>query len=164
MKKNTVFYSLLVIIVAVLFGGCALITPPPWVNSETKIIKDSEGKITGSQYTRKVTGFSYNDPETAQTWSYADSYARNSGTTANQKFITLPVKNVTEKYSVRIISSPFNGIELGPNERSDKNFPVPIGTLPITFEWYNIGNSDRGTKTMYVYINKDRTKPITIKN
>lgn len=59
--------------------GCALFTPPQFVNATTEITRDANGKIISSRYYRGVTGFSTNgDKEDAGSWAQAEQIALNS--------------------------------------------------------------------------------------
>ncbi len=70
--KNMKGKLMLILILAVVVAtaqGCA------WVNSRTEIIKNLDGKVIESAYTRTVRGFSA-DKESAASWAYADASAR----------------------------------------------------------------------------------------
>jgi len=75
MKKiSAIFLSSVILCCS---SGCALITPPPFINSTTEITRDASGKLTSSRYYRGVTGFSYNgDKETARDWADSEQIAR----------------------------------------------------------------------------------------
>ncbi|NTW22482.1 hypothetical protein HGA34_02975 [Candidatus Falkowbacteria bacterium] len=74
---KTVQLFLLTLALAAL-NGCALVTPPPFVNSTTEITRDANGNIVSSRYHRGITGFSYSgDKESVGDWAYAEQIARN---------------------------------------------------------------------------------------
>jgi hypothetical protein len=82
---KTVPLFLLLISLAAL-NGCALLTPPPFINSTTEVTRDASGNIVSSRYYRGVTGFSANgDKESISDWAYAERIARggNQGTSTD---------------------------------------------------------------------------------
>lgn len=165
--KNFCIYLFSVYAVCLL-GGCALITPPPYNHSETTIVRDSDGKIVESKYTRKTIGLSYNDPETSQTWSYSDQIARQSaqqpggsaGSQPAQEYVLLRVRNCKHSYGVIIRSAPFNGLTLVPGEVSTNTYPIPVGIYPLTYSYYKIGGERGYERTINVSVPRGRTEPI----
>lgn len=154
--KNIV--KLLIVFIALItLVNCA------WVDSETIIRKDKNGKVIESFYTRKVTGFS-SDKESAQTWSSSDQIARTkiSNNVIYGKVVYLKIQNTTKNYTAQILNPPFKGLELGPGEISDQIKPFPVGLYPLTYHWCNIGSNTCDTKTVNIHIGENRTKPITI--
>jgi hypothetical protein len=162
MKNKTIAFVLFGLII--ILNGCALFTPPTWVNANTTIVKNEKGEIIKSEYTRTVRGFSNNDPETASLWANADRRARatNQEDLTKNRTVDLPIRNTTKDYAVIVNSPPFHGLQLGPGDMSNYSVPIPVGVYPLTYTWYKIGSDSHGTKTVYINIAENRTRPITI--
>ncbi len=161
--------GMLLLVMVWVVSGCALLTPPPYVHQEMEIVKDENGNIKGSKYTRTVKGLTYADPDTViLEWADADRTARNSKngvgyeTSYRQEYAYLKMFNSTKNYAVIIRSEPFRGLELGPREKSKIKKRFAVGTYPLIFHWYKIGTNNSGEKTVNISIYKGRTEPITI--
>lgn len=161
MKKKILFLLVFIFV----FSGCA----PMWVKSQTKIVKNEEGKITSSQYTRDITGLSWNDPETAESWAYADQVARQSQANTNglqaqnfEQHRFLAIRNITNDYVVEIESEPFSGASLAPGEKTREKKAFPVGLYQLKFKWCKIGGTNCANKKINISIDRRRTVPITI--
>jgi hypothetical protein len=161
-NKTTIAFGLFSLVI--ILSGCALLTPPTWINANTTIVKNEKGEVIRSEYTRTVKGFSNNDPETASLWASADRRARTTNQECLTKAVTidLPIRNTTKDYAVVVNSPPFSGLQIGPGDVSDYSAPIPIGVYPLSYTWYRIGSDSHGTKTVYINVPENRTRPITI--
>ena len=156
--------------------GCSHVS---WVKSHTEFEKDVEGNVVASRYHRTTKGVDFfgGDKEEARTWESADHKARrnspsgqatkeialiqtSSSTSGSQVF--LPIRNTTTEYRVKVLSPPFDGVELEPNSSDDEERPLNVGRYPLTYEWTNIKTGKRGTKTVNIEITSNREKPVTI--
>lgn len=143
--KNKALYLLgLFISIMAISSGCALVTPPPYVSSQTEIIKNDQGRVVSSRYTRSVRGFTYNDPETAASWAFADQQSRTDteGETGSP-FDSKLGEVINERYSLRKAEiyptgsdQPVVEVLLDSNEK--KEISLPYGEY----------------KTLWVYKNK----------
>ncbi|MCG2701070.1 hypothetical protein L6267_02805 [Candidatus Parcubacteria bacterium] len=168
MKKYIVLL-LTISLAMVWLSGCALFTPPPYINQTMEIEKNANGDVVKSKYHRTVKGLAYEDPETViLEWADAEKMARNSKdnaeyqTSYQQKCVYLKIRNSTKNYSVIIRSEPFKGLELGPGEVSKTKKRFTTGTYPLTFHWYRLGEESEGEKTVNISIYENRREPITI--
>ncbi|MFH1582781.1 MAG: hypothetical protein ABIB72_00470 [Candidatus Falkowbacteria bacterium] len=103
---------LAVVVLASMLSGCALLTPPPYMNQTMTIERNADGKVISSKYERSVKGFASHDPGTViNSWAYADNMARLSGSGDYRKAVkekdlvgVIVNQNPSYTYSVEIIS------------------------------------------------------------
>lgn len=127
MKKS--FLITAVGIIGLGLSGCAhLLMPAPWVESKTEIIKNDEGKIISSHYTRTVKGLSPNDPETARSWAEADRTARNAPGMPEEAINTVNVIMENQSgYALEVTTGEFKGLVLASGEKTSYSKEIPIG-------------------------------------
>jgi len=70
------FSWFIVFLISVCCYGCALLVPPPYHHSKTRIVKDENGKVVQSEYSRTTRGFSDKIEEDATSWAEADQQTR----------------------------------------------------------------------------------------
>jgi hypothetical protein len=146
-----------------LLNGCALFTPPPWINSNTTIVKNEKGEIIRSEYTRTIKGFSSNDPETAKSWVDADKTARikNFGNFTNNRLATVRIKN-NSSYPFEVTSGQFKGLVLRKGKISPYNRIIPIGLYNFKVQF--VDNKGKLREWTVSRIILPSTKYITLKN
>ena len=166
MKKNIV---LLLTVLLAMTGliGCALFTPPPYVDQKMEIVKDKDGNVIKSKYVRSVKGLTHEDPETViQEWVDADQIARGNNTNRNlssdyKKRIRLKIKNCSF-YAFEITSGEFKGLTLAPGEISLKSKIIPVGAYTFKVKFINDNQKLREWDINRIITTK--TKFITLKN
>jgi len=118
------------------------------VNSGTMTVKEIERKLL--------------DLEESQSYGYGGQ------TGQRRRIVRLNVVNTTTNYVIKFTEHPFIAIgELGPGERSDFPVSVPEGSITIHYVERRLGidNNYSGTERhVPIFIDRGRTKPITIQN
>jgi hypothetical protein len=135
-----------------------------WVRSNTEITKNEAGEVINSSYTRNVQGLTFNDPETAESWAYADRMAResNGDNFDSEDFRILGIYNNTSEYVIKIESEPFLGITLAPGEKTKIKKSFPVGLYKLVYSECKIGDSRCVKMEINISIDRHRTMPITI--
>lgn len=132
MKKIGCF--LLVVCGLVMLSSCAHFWPPPKVVTDTKIIKDENGKVVSSEHTRHIEGRYHNDPETAQSWANADMTARGNQPSNSSVGIDVFMENQSS-FTIEVASGEFRGLALGPGEKSSYSKNIPTGAYTFKVRW-----------------------------
>lgn len=164
---KTIVSLLLAVCSLAMLSGCAIFWPPPKVVTDTKIIKDENGKVVSSEHTRHIEGRYHNDPETAQSWAEADNMARTGKEEVglqgqNRRF--LEIYNNTSKYIVEILSEPFAGTTLTPGEKTKIRKPFSIGLYKLVYNECRVGSQFCTERKVNIAISSNRTQAITIVN
>jgi len=89
-------------------------------------------------------------------------YGGGDSTTATLAPRRLHTKNISKKYIVEILSAPLTGVVLNPGEKTRFKAAFNVGVYPFTFNWWEKGTKNKGTKTVYVSIGRNRNTPIEI--
>lgn len=135
MKK--IFLIIVSGIILMFFSSCAhLLMPAPWVESHTEIVKDAEGKVISSHYTRSVKGLSPNDPETARSWAEADRTARNAPGMPEEATNTVNIIMENQSvYAFEVTTGEFKGLVLASGEKSNYTRKIPIGAYTFRIKF-----------------------------